>query len=295
MASLTRLLLVWLACACVGLALAAAPDTNAAAALRAKYLSLGDQLRHNPFQRALYLDSAESSNDLKGDIYALVDHPFATVGAALNGPTQWCDVLILHLNIKYCHAATGQPGTVLSVSIGKKYAQPLDDAYDVEFDYRVAAATPQYLEVQLNAEKGPLSTRDYRILLQAVPVEGGRTFLHLTYSYAYGLAGRLAMKAYLATIGSDKVGFTVVGRRADGQPEYIDGVRGVVERNTMRYYLAIDAYLGAYTAPPPMQLEKRLQTWFSATEQYPRQLHEVGRTAYLDMKRGEYLRQQGAQ
>lgn len=295
MASLTRLLLLWLACACAGLALAAVPGTNAAASLRAKYLSLGEQLRHNPFQRALFLDSTESSNDLKGDVYALVDHPFATVSAALNGPTQWCDVLILHLNIKYCHAATDKAGSALSVSIGKKYAQPLDDAYQVEFAYRVAAATPNYLEVQLNAEKGPLSTSDYRILLEAVPLEGGRTFLHLTYSYAYGLAGRLAMKAYLATIGSDKVGFTVVGRQPNGQPEYIGGVRGVVERNTMRYYLAIDAYLGAYTAPPPVQLEKRLQNWFAATEQYPRQLHEVGRTAYLDMKRSEYLRQQGAQ
>ena len=289
---LTRLLLVWIAFSSAGLALATIPDTHSAASLQAQYVSLGERLHHNPFQRELYLDSSESSNDLKGDIYALVDYPFSTVSVALNGPVNWCDVLILHINIKYCHATTGEANTVLRVSIGKKNPQPLEDAFPIEFFYRVVASTSKYLEIQLNADKGPLSTRNYRIQLQAVPVENGRTFLHLTYSYAYGLAGRLAIKTYLATIGSGKVGFTITGKQTSGQPDYIGGTRGLVERNTMRYYLAIDAYLGAFTTPPPFQLQKRLQSWFTATEQYPLQLHELDRTAYIDMKRSEYLRQQ---
>jgi len=103
------------------------------------------------------------------------------------------------------------------------------------------------------------------------------------------------MKTYLATIGRGKVGFTPAGKQPSGQPEYIGGMRGVVERNAMRCYLAIDAYLGALAAPPPVQLQKRLHSWFIATEQYPRQLHEVNRTAYIDMKRSEYRRQQTAQ
>jgi hypothetical protein len=69
-------------------------------------------------------------------------------------------------------------------------------------------------------------------------------------------------------------------------------VRGMVERNTMRYYLAIEAYLGGLSAPPAQQLDKRLQAWFDATEKYPRQLHELDRSDYLDMKRREYRRQQ---
>jgi hypothetical protein len=63
----------------------------------------------------------------------------------------------------------------------------------------------------------------------------------------------------------------------------------------MRYYLAIDAYLGASAAAPAQQLQKRLQSWFTATEQYPRQLHEIERTAYIDMKLREHLRQQSLQ
>ena len=73
--------------------------------------------------------------------------------------------------------------------------------------------------------------------------------MHLSYSYDYGVAARVAMQGYLATIGRDKVGFSVVGTQADGQPVYIGGTRGVVERNTMRYYLAIEAYLGALSLP----------------------------------------------
>jgi hypothetical protein len=286
---LARWLFVWLAYAGPAAALADAPDAHPEASLLAKYAALAEPLLHNPFKRALYLESSETSDTLKGDIYALVDYPFATFRAALDGPDEWCDVLILHINTKYCHA-TPDRSPILKVSLGKKYAQPLDDAHAIEFTYRVAKAAPRYLEIRLDAETGPLSTRDYRIRLQAVPVEGNRTFLQLSYSYAFGFTGQLAMKTYLATIGSGKVGFTVTGRQSDGLPEYIDGMRGVAERNTMRYYLAIDAYLGALAAPPPTRFQKRLQGWFNATEQYPRQLREVSRADYIDMKQDEYRR-----
>ena len=209
--------------------------------LRAKYTELGKQLRNNQFHRALYLDSRQSSHDLKGEIYAVVDYPFATVNAALNNPAHWCDVLILHMNVKYCHASSNKTGTVLAVNLGRKYDQPLADAYRLEFNYRPVITTPDYFALELNAENGPLSTHDYRIWIEATPVKDGRTFLHVTYAYTFSLTGNLGMQGYLATIGRNKVGFTVTGKLPNGQPTYIQGVRGVVERNTMRYYLAIDA------------------------------------------------------
>lgn len=283
-----------IALACLGAAIAHADDTvaNSAAALRAKYGVLQDQLSHNPFQRPLYLDSSETPGDVTGDIYAQINYPFATVGAALQSPGNWCDILILHLNVKYCRASTARQGCNLNVRIGKKHDQPLGEAYPVEFEYRVAAKTSNYLQVMLNADEGPLSTRNYRIMLEAIPLEDGPTFIHLSYSYAYGLVGRLAMRAYLATSGRNKVGFTVVGKQSDGRPLHIGGMRGVVERNTMRYYLAIEAFLGALSAPPQARLEKSLRDWFAAIERYPRQLHELEQSEYLDMKRKEYLRQQ---
>jgi hypothetical protein len=90
------------------------------------------------------------------------------------------------------------------------------------------------------------------------------------------------------------VGFTVVGRQSDGRPRHVGGVRGVVERNSMRYYLAIEAFLGSLSAPPPAQIEKRLHDWIDAVELYPRQLHEMEPSEYLEMKRKEIARLQGA-
>lgn len=270
------------------------PDTDSAVSLRAKYVELQAQLSSNQFKRPLYLDSVESPSHLKGEIYALVNYPFAAVNQAFNDPTHWCDMLILHINTKYCRASTSPGGTTLAVSIGKKDYQPLEQAFRVDFSYRVATSTPEYFDVGLSAKDGPLGTSDYRIRLDAVAVAGNKTFLHITYSYAYNFAAGLAMQAYLATIGRDKVGFSSTDSPVSGAPGLIEGVRGVVERNTMRYYLAIDAYLGALATAPAQQLEQRLQSWFTSTELYARQLHEVDRATYLDMKRRECLRQQPA-
>ena len=260
--------------------------------LNAKYTELTSQLNNNQFKRPLYLNSKESSDNLKGEIYAVVNHPFAKVNSALNNPAHWCDVLILHINIKYCQASSVKSGTILNVNLGKKYDQPLEDTSRVAFNYHEMMASADYFAIQLNAEKGPLGTSDYRIWIESIPLKGGQTFLHFTYTYSFGLSGRLAMKSYLATIGRDKVGFTTTDKQTNGQPDYIQGVRGVVERNTMRYYLAIEAYLEALATPAESQSEKRFKLWYVSNESYPRQLHEVEQEEYLSMKRKEYKRQQ---
>jgi hypothetical protein len=287
-----RLVFVALACTGTGISHAQDAGTDSAAALRAKYSVLRDQLGNNQFQRPLHLDSSETQGSVTGDIHALINSPFATLGAALTSADNWCDIMMLHLNTKYCRVSTVNQRDVLNVSIGKKYDQPLADAYRVVFAYRVAAQTPAYLRVRLSADEGPLSTRDYRIMLEAIPLESGRTFMRLSYSYSYGLVGRLAMQTYLGTIGSHKVGFTIAGKQSNGESQHVAGMRGLVERNTMRYYLAIEVYLGALSVPPQARREKSLQDWFAAIERYPRQLREMEQSQYLDMKRKEFLRQQ---
>lgn len=282
-----------LVCA-AGSACAALAQADPAAALREKYASLASQLQLNQFKRPLVLDSTETPKRLQGDIYAVVDYPFGAVSTGLNNPGHWCDVLLLHINTKYCHALEQTSGTILRVYVGKKTPEELADGVRVEFNFKVAVLNPDYFKIVLNAKDGPLGTSDYLILLDAVALPNSKTFLHLTYSYAINFAGRLAMQAYLATIGRGKLGFTVIGKRDGGQPNYVGGVRGLVERNTMRYYLAVDSFLGAANAPPQLQLEQRLQNWFTAVEQYPRQLHEMERGEYLEMKRAEHLRQQAA-
>ena len=262
-----------------------------AATLKARYAELRERLASDQYPRPLYLESTESPNALRGDIYALFNQPYAVVGPALRDRDNWCDVLILHLNVKGCRPGNLNAAKALHVNVGRKFDQPLADTYLFEFRYEVEA-DPAYLRVALSAGEGPLGTSDYGIILEVVALDAGRSFLHLSYAYVDSLPARMAMRSYLATIGRDKVGFSIVGRNADGQPVYIDGMRGVVERNTMRYFLAFEAYLGALSAPDQKQMEMRLDSWFTEAERYPAQLHEMERADYLDMKRREVQRQQ---
>ncbi len=278
--------------------LAALPGANvmpgsAAALLRTRHLSLHDQLVSNSFNRPLALESSEGSNAVNGEIFAVVPYAFDTVGKALGAPQGWCEILILHLNTKYCKIVPEGQKTALLMNIGKKHDQPVEESYRLAFNWQRTDMRADYLRVALLADTGPFSTRDYRITLEAIPLENGATFLHLSYAYGFGATGKFAMLAYFNTVGRNKVGFSIVGTEQDGQPTYINGMRGQSERNTMRYYLAIESFLGALALPPSAQFEKRIAEWFTAVERYPRQLHEMDRAEYLTMKRKEYLRQQG--
>ena len=275
-------------------ALAVQPDA-AANLLRDKHTVLAHALANNVYGRPLYLDSLQTSNRVTGNAFAVLNAPFAVVSSSLKNPQRVCDIIILHINTKYCRPALDTSPSALMVNFGKKTAQPLNDTFALEFAMSSSALTPGYLQVQLHAQKGPLGTSDYRIELAAVPLAGDKTFLHLRYSYGFGMAGKLAMQAYLATAGSSKIGFTQVaaaGTDQDPSKAYVGGLRGAIERNTMRYYLAIDAYLLSLAAPPAQQLNTRLEVWFDSTEQYSLQLRETDKASYLAMKKNEVLRQQ---
>ncbi|KNZ31907.1 MAG: hypothetical protein AD742_14665 [Methylibium sp. NZG] len=282
---------VWLVLLFAGAAPLAAHAQDAAA-LKARHAALREVLASNPFTRPVHLVSVENATDLRGHVYAVVEQPFAAVSQALRPIAHWCDILILHLNVKQCRA---ERPDALRLHIGRKSDQPLAEAYRFDFAYRVVTAQPDYFQLALDAEDGPMGTSHYRIALEVVALDAGRSFIHLSYAYAYGMTARLAMQTYLATLGRDKVGFSVVGTHPDGRPRHVGGTRGVIERNTMRYYLAIESYLGALSAPPAQQLDKRLDAWHAGVERYPLQLRDLERAEYLDMKRREVERQREPQ
>jgi hypothetical protein len=89
-----------------------------AAALSAKYAVLKDRLGHTSFGRPLQMESLEGKDTVSGEIHAVVDHPFATTGAALSTPSQWCDILILHLNTKYCRPSADPERQSCTLSSG---------------------------------------------------------------------------------------------------------------------------------------------------------------------------------
>jgi hypothetical protein len=261
-------------------------------ALQARYTVLRAKLDNNHFNQPLYLESSDQGDTLQGDIYARINTPFAAAGPALLGTEHWCELLILHLNVKNCRNQSVQSGDAIQLAVGRKFDQALADTYAFDFKYKVEVADTHYQRITLNAPTGPMGTSNYRIVMEVTPLDAMHSFLHLSYAYQYGATARLAMQGYLATIGRKKVGFTRTGTQTNGQPEFVGGQRGVVERNTMRYYLAIVAYLGAIaTTPADKQFDQRLNDWYSNVEKYPLQLHELTRQEYIDMKHREIIRQ----
>jgi hypothetical protein len=266
----------------------AAAQAQDAQALRGRHAALRAELAENPFGQPLHVESSESAGQHKGAVYAVLEQPFKRVDRALERGAQWCEVLILQPNVKHCEAA--DRGEMLTLFVGRKAADSLEQAYRADFGFTVRASGADYLHIALEAPEGPLGTTDYRIRLEATPLDANRTFVHLAYSYTMRSAARMGMSLYLATSGRDKVGFSVVDRTANGKPVYIGGVRGVVERNTMRYYLALEAYLGTLEAPAPGRVEKRLRAFHAGLERYPRQLHEHELAEYLEIKRRDVSR-----
>jgi len=255
----------------VGLASAAAQNGGSAAALRETYSTLRSDLEQSAFHRPLRLVSNQTGNTLQGDIHAVITKPFDTVRQGLGAAKNWCGILILDPNITSCQAQDAGAAQKIDITVGKA-------GTPVHFGFGLTSSEPDYLHVQLSAPQGPLGTKDFRVAFEATPLEGDRTFIHLVYSHGFGLQAQLAMRAYLSTLGRDKVGFTVTGKTADGKPVYVGDVRGALERNAMRYYLAIEAYLEA-----PQEYDKRVQSWYASVERYPLQLHEG--QDYLDRKR----------
>ena len=274
-----------------GLLLGAGASANDAAAgaqaLRERHAELQQALSQSPFQRPLVLLSGTSDSAPQGDVYAVLDHPFAAVGASLREASSWCAILILQTNVKRCSPEASTDGTHLQVDIARKYTDSVEDAHRVDFDYRVHSVPQDYLRIELAAAEGPVGTRRYRLQFEATPLGAQQTFVHLAYAYEAGLAARLATRAYLASAGRDKVGFSVAGHDASGRPVHVGGIQGVAERNTMRYFLAIEAFLATSSLAPQRRLEERLRRFHAALERYPAQLHETSLDEYLAMKHRE--------
>ena len=275
-----RLSIALLVLVCISVSVHAADAVNGAngALLTARFAALEQQLKSSPFGRPLILESTETANGLKGDVYAVVEHPIGKVTQSLSQPGQWCEAMLLHISNRACTVSRRDRVDVITLSVVRKHDQNVSSAFVLPFAWRQVQSTPRYLGVQMDSPTGPLGTSDYRVSIEAVAADDRRSFLHFSYSYDEGVFARAAMQAYLATFGRSKVGFTVLGKGTDGKPQLIHGTRGLVERNAMRYFLTVEAYLSSESAMA------RRQAWFAASEQYPLQLHEVDGATYLGLK-----------
>jgi hypothetical protein len=113
---------------------------------------------------------------------------------------------------------------LLNIYRVNKFSEPLEDAYQMKFVYRVSELHPFYFDIALTAHEGPSHTKDHQFGLEAIPLNEGTTFIHLRYSYGYSSLAYLLMKLF----GGSKIGFSVTGTNSNGNPVYVDGLRGLV-------------------------------------------------------------------
>lgn len=212
----------------------------------------------------------------------------------LSHPRLWCEFLILHLNIKSCVTERQQGKDILVLFAGRKHYQPPEITYRLEYRFQLMDNRDKYFEVMLDAPNGPLSTSNYRIHVQAIPYKNV-TLMALGLNYTQSFISRAATYSYLNTLGRNKVGFSLQSNTNADPPVYVSGVKGVIERNVMRYFLALQSYLQAEARLEPDSFKRLLITWYQSTEQYHQQLYEYEQDVYLQAKQKEYLNQQKLQ
>jgi hypothetical protein len=272
----------------VSLRLAAAFAQDAAT-LKARHASLQDKFATTSSVAAV-LESTQSSGDLKGDVYAVVEHPFSTVQQALVSPEHWCDILILHLNVKRCKASAGdaedaQPQRRPQVRPADRGCVRAQLQVSRRCDERrLPAGAPE-------RRRRPAQHEELPIQVEAVPIEAKRTVIHMSYAYGYGFAAKMAMQTYLATARQRQGRLHDRRQEADGKPVYQAGCSA--SRAQHDALLPRDRRLPVgVRLPPPSSPKSASASGTRAPSATPQQLHEMDEAEYLDMKRKEMRRQQ---
>lgn len=251
------------------------------------------QAQHDS-QYPFHIISDERGDILSANVFMLLDIPYRTFRERLQEPRNWCDFLILHLNIKSCVKSEAKGRQYLTLYAGRKNYQPPEITYQLKYLFTFLENRASFFEALMTAEQGPMRTRDYQIRVQAMPYRS-KTLVRLGMQYERSFFSKGATYTYLNTLGRNKIGFTVVGQDDEGKPVYIDGVKAVIERNVMRYFLAVSVYLESSSKAGGVAFRTLLERWFDATEHYHDQLYEYDKQTYIKAKLQERLNQQELQ
>lgn len=230
-----------------------------------------------------YIDSFAESTKSGADIYGVIEYPFDLVEREIMSASSWCNIVILHPNIKACTYRGSGNNWRMIIFNSDKTEQTLADASPLEFTWEVTRQAG-YFDFSLRTSEGPFSTKDHRFALEAAEWDRHRTVIHLRYSYGYSALSNIFMKSYFAMFNNDKVGFSIIDRDRQGNPVYVSGLRGLNERNVVRYYLAILAYLDAVDLPAELRFEKSLNRWHDMASQSKMQLRPGEKKEYISRK-----------
>jgi hypothetical protein len=255
------------------------------------YQDIRPKLDKNDFGFPLYLESSDRGGRLQADAYGIIDHAFGSVLDALRVPANWCNITFLLPEVKAC-TYEEQPGMwqMTFHSEGNK-RQTQGDGEQFTYQCRTAEQREGYLGIVLGADEGPFGTTNHRMMLEAMPLNGERTFVHVRYAYSYGFLVRVAKTFLSAVPGRGKTGFTVKGIDGKGNPVYVDGPRGAIERSAVKCYLAIQSFMDTPSRPEESRFGTMFSMWYDLASRFRQQLLDMDKKDYVASKTEERRRQ----
>jgi len=145
-----------------GIPLPAWGGEGGAPRLQRWYRELYDLSQGTPFGVPLRMHSEERNDQVTTEVYAIFEHPFDTIKAALSSPFSWCEIAPLNVTVKACTYQIQPHQTVLTLYIGRKYYQRPQEAASQPYQFVVHAGDPGTLSVHMSAlmERYPLQLHD---------------------------------------------------------------------------------------------------------------------------------------
>jgi hypothetical protein len=254
----------------------------------AYYKELQEDTDNGPFGLPLQVRSEEREDRISAEIFGIFDYPFQAFAGLLTQPASWCEFVSLTPNIKACTFQGNGKDVILTLYVGWKGYRAPESASAQPYQFVVHSRRSDYAAMSVSAAEGLLGTRAHRFDVEAANV-AGKTVFAMRSSYEPSALSKLVTTVYLATLGREKIGFS---RVPDGaQVGHVRGIQGMIERNVVRYYLALKAFVDTQGLPTGRQFEARINTAYDLMDTYPAQLRLMEKTEYLDVKRRERMNQ----
>jgi len=201
-------------------------------------------------------------------------HAWADVRSSLANPTTWCRMTTLVPDVRECAVDAVEEvdygvHATLTLSVGSGDG---GTRQDIEHEFRASVGSDA-LEASLRAPSAALGVRDAGVTVTAKPGADG-VELELEYGLRSSIRSRLATRAYLAGEAGSRPGISYT-KDPDGTHQYVTGVRALIERNAMRYFLAFPALLetGSQT--------DAADAWYEIASHYKADLPERSKEAYI--------------
>jgi hypothetical protein len=244
-------------------------------------------LEHPSQKNLFYLEDNSTKRHKSGSAAMYFPQNIGEMADRLAELSNWCELLSLHLNIKACTFDSSK--SELTVFLGRKFYQTPEQAYKLVYKFRTIKHD-NYFAVMMSAKKGPIGTSDFNFDFEILDLNG-KSFSRLHLSNRQSLISSIVANIYLSTAAKAKSGISIIGYNDDGSPAYTSGETASFERNILRYYFAISAFLQNINISVDKQRHVlQLNTWYAQTTNYP-QLYEIQHVEYVSTKTRERVNQ----